>query len=211
MTQILDAAALTAVTANTEPYPYFAVEKAILPQYIAGIMADFPDIESGGSHTLEGLSAGPAFNALIDELNGPAFRQCISEKLAMDLHELPMIVTLRAHSRAKDGRVHTDSKSKIATILIYFNDDWTAETGRLRVLNSNNMDDMVAEISPNAGSLFAFKVTDNCWHGYPAYEGVRRSIQINFVADAAAVQKHHHRHGFTAKLKSLKTRLTGKK
>jgi SM-20-related protein len=114
-----------------------------------------------------------------------------------------MVITLRGYSRAKDGRIHTDSKSKMATILIYFNDEWVAETGKLRILRSEDMDDYVAEVAPNAGTMIAFKVTDNCWHGYPAFEGTRQSIQINFVEDDKAATKHGRRHGWTAKLKKL--------
>lgn len=207
MTHYLNLDALASSQTRTTPYPYFVVEESIDPNRVGDVMRDFPRIENGGSYTLEDLQSGPAFSALIEELNGPEFRRLISEKLDMDLSQLPMIVTLRGVSRAKDGRIHTDSKSKIATILIYFNEPWTAATGRLRILNSNNMDDMADEVTPNAGTLLAFRVTDNCWHGYPPFEGVRRSIQINFVADDAAVKKHHHRHGWTARIKSLAKRL----
>lgn len=204
MSQLLDLEAIANSTVNPQPYPHFVLEQSILADKVGAIMRDFPALNEGGSFTLDDLETGPQFDALIEELNGTQFRQQLSSKLDLDLSVLPMIVTLRGISRAKDGRVHTDSKSKIATILIYFNEPWTSENGKLRILNSDNMDDMVSEISPNAGTLFAFKVTDNCWHGYPAYEGSRRSIQINFVADDAAVKKHHNRHGWTAKVKGIK-------
>lgn len=205
MTELLDFQALAAAEVHQQPYPYFVVEQSLFTDRISELMQDFPELNDGGSFTLDGLATGASFDALIEELNGQEFRQQVSQKLDVDLQTLPMIVTLRGISRPKDGRIHTDSKSKIATILIYFNEPWSSETGKLRVLRSKNMDDMAAELTPNAGSMLAFKVTDNCWHGYPAFAGVRRSIQINFVADAAAVKKHHNRHGFTAKLKGLKT------
>ncbi len=205
MTELLDFEALAAAEVHQQPYPYFVVEQSLITDRVSELMQDFPELNDGGSFTLDGLATGASFDALIEELNGQEFRQQVSQKLDVDLQTLPMIVTLRGISRPKDGRIHTDSKSKIATILIYFNEPWSSETGKLRVLRSKNMDDMAAELTPNAGSMLAFKVTDNCWHGYPAFAGVRRSIQINFVADAAAVKKHHNRHGFTAKLKGLKT------
>ena len=210
MTQLLNIQALEAAAPHSQPYPFFMVEQSLNIERIDELMRDFPAMEEGGSFTLDGLNTGPSFDALIEEFNGPEFRRQVSEKLDLDLSQLPMIVTLRGISRAKDGRVHTDSKTKIATILIYFNEPWTAQTGKLRVLNSDQMDDMFSEVTPNAGTLFAFKVTDNCWHGYPAHEGIRRSIQINFVADDAAVQKHHDRHGWTAKLKGIKNLFGGK-
>lgn len=204
MTNILNIESLKEASTHYEPFPYFVVEQSISTDHINTVLDEFPDIKHGGSFTLDKLESGPTFNSLIEEINGQAFREQISSKLGLDLQTLPMVVTLRGISRAKDGRVHTDSKSKIATILIYFNEDWTSDSGKLRILHSNNMDDMAAEVAPNAGTLLAFKVTDNCWHGYPSFEGQRRSIQINFVADDKAIKKHHNRHAWTAKLKSLK-------
>lgn len=209
MTELLDLTALKNATVNQQPFPYFVIKQSLIVDKVNSLMRDFPIIEEGGSFTLDDLESGPQFDALIAELNGSEFRQQISEKLTLDLSVLPMIVTLRGYSREKDGRVHTDSKSKIATILIYFNEEWTAEGGKLRILNSDNMEDSVAEVVPNAGTMLGFRVTDDCWHGHPPYEGSRRSIQINFVADEAAVKKHHNRHGFTAKLKSLKKLFSG--
>jgi SM-20-related protein len=208
-TELLNLTALNDVVVNQQPYPFFVIEQSLVADSIDAIMQDFPAIDEGGSFTLDGLKTGPAFDALIEELNGSAFRQLISKKLGLDLSVLPMIVTLRGYSREKDGRVHTDSTSKIATILIYFNEKWTAQGGKLRILNSQNMEDSVTEVVPNAGTMLGFVVTDDCWHGHPPFEGSRRSIQINFVADQAAVKKHHNRHGFTAKLKGIKKLFSG--
>ena len=83
------------------------------------------------------------------------------------------------------------------------NESWDAATGRLRILNnSQDMEDYVDEIIPGPGSLVAFKVTDNCWHGYPSFEGTRRSIQINFLTSEAAGNKHRFFHKLSAKLKN---------
>lgn len=203
MTKILDLNAVSAAQTSATPYPHFIVERSVETAALKEVLADFPQITAGGSFALSEVSPGPRFKALLDELNGKAFRALISEKLDIDLHDRPMVITLRGISRAKDGRIHTDSKSKMATILIYFNEEWQAETGRLRILRSENMDDFTKEVTPNAGAMLAFKVTENCWHGYPAYEGVRQSIQINFVEDDRAANKHGRRHGWTAKLKKL--------
>ncbi len=203
MSRLLDLNAVAAAKINEAPYPFFTVGRSVFDKYVEEVLHDFPKINSGGSFALSEVTPGARFNELLEELNGSAFREIISEKLQLDLRDRPMVITLRGVSRAKDGRIHTDSKSKMATILIYFNEPWTAENGKLRVLESENMDDYVAEISPDAGAMIAFKVTENCWHGYPAYEGTRQSIQINFVEDDKAANKHGRRHGWTAKLKKL--------
>ena len=203
MSRLLNLDAVTSAQTKLKPFPYFIVDRSVSDTFADEILNDFPEITSGGSYALSEVNPGPRFNELLEELNGAAFRDIISRKLELDLRERPMVITLRGVSRAKDGRIHTDSKSKMATILIYFNKPWVSDTGKLRVLNSENMEDYVEEITPNTGSMIAFKVTDDCWHGYPAYEGIRQSIQINFVEDDKAANKHGRRHGWTAKLKKL--------
>jgi SM-20-related protein len=203
MNKILDLDAVSSSATNSQPYPHFVVDSSISSEFVKEVLNDFPDIPSGGSYALTDVDPGSRFKELLEELNGREFREIISNKLEIDLHDRPMVITLRGLSRAKDGRIHTDSKSKMATILIYFNEPWQDENGRLRILRSENMDDFVSEVAPNAGTMIAFKVTDKCWHGYPAYEGRRQSVQINFVEDDRAATKHGKRHGWTAKIKKL--------
>jgi len=203
MSSILDLKAVSDARINSDPFPFFVVENVIAPESVDSVHRAFPEISAGGSFALTEVNPGRAFNNLLEELNQPEFREIISGKLGLDLRDRPMVITLRGQSRAKDGRIHTDSKSKMATILIYFNEQWESETGRLRILRSENMEDFVSEVAPNVGTMIAFKVTDNCWHGYPAFEGLRQSIQINFVEDDRAANKHGKRHGWTAKLKKL--------
>ncbi|MDX1693452.1 MAG: 2OG-Fe(II) oxygenase [Ketobacteraceae bacterium] len=204
MTQMLDLKAIEDASVSTDPYPYFVVDQSISSEEVSAVLRDFPVIDKGGSFPLDQLECGPHMDALVKELDSEAFRGLIEKKLDIDLSGRPMTVTARGYSRAKDGRIHTDSKSKLITVLIYLNESWESSEGRLRVLkNGEDMDDYVSEIPPTAGKLFAFKVTPNCWHGYPPYEGRRQSIQVNFVADEKAFNKHQSRHGLTAKLKSL--------
>jgi len=203
MSSILDLQAVSAAPTLQAPYPHFIVDRSVSMEHVQGVLEDFPAIAAGGSFALSEVNPGPRFSALLEELNNSEFRELISDKLDIDLRDRPMVITLRGVSRAKDGRIHTDSKSKMATVLIYFNPAWEADTGKLRILRSENMEDYVAEVAPEAGAMIAFKVTDNCWHGYPAFEGSRQSIQINFVEDDKAANKHGRRHGWTAKLKKL--------
>jgi hypothetical protein len=206
MSNILDLHAISAAQTQIRPYPHFVVNHSVSMECVAGVLRDFPQITAGGSFALSEVAPGPQFNALLEELNNSDFRELISTKLDIDLRDRPMVITLRGISRARDGKIHTDSKSKMATILIYFNSAWEADTGKLRILRSENMDDYVTEVAPDAGTMIAFKVTDHCWHGYPSFEGTRQSIQINFVADDKAANKHGRRHGWTAKLKKLLSR-----
>jgi hypothetical protein len=204
MQNVLKLDALAASILKTDPYPYFSVDQAIEPSRVDDVIKGFPVINDGGSYNIDDVDMSPAFKELIDSIDTPAFRRIICDKFDVEVMDLPMMITLRGHSRKKDGRIHTDSKTKVATILIYLNDSWSAETGKLRVLRSaDDMDDYVEEIAPGPGSLLAFKVTDNCWHGYPSFEGKRQSIQINFLTSEAAGNKHRFFHRLSARLKSL--------
>ena len=205
MNNILNLDALQSAPLNTDPYPYFTVPHSIQEQAVGAVINDFPKIQDGGSYKLDDVKYGPEFDNLLKSLDTPEFRKILCDKFDVDVMDLPMMITLRGYSRKKDGRIHTDSKTKVLTILIYLNEDWTAETGRLRVLRSaDDMEDYVAEIVPGPGSMMAFKVTDNGWHGYPAFEGQRQSIQINFLTSEAANSKHRFFHGLSAKLKKLR-------
>tara|TARA_B110001469_G_C9555621_1_gene275609 strand:- start:276 stop:878 length:603 start_codon:yes stop_codon:yes gene_type:complete len=188
---------------KTEPFPYFVIPQSLDESQLVKLVQEFPDIQSGGSFNKEDLDLSPTYQALHDALDGPGFRQALSEKFDVDVTESPLMLTYRGFSRKKDGRIHTDSKSKLLTILIYFNDNWPAETGKLRILNSDNMHDIAEEVNPTAGCMIAFKVTDNCWHGYPSFEGTRNAIQVNFLASDGASRKHKFFHKISAKLKSF--------
>lgn len=191
------------VTAN--PYPHMIIENFIRLEKITAICEDFPNINQPGSFSLSDIACEGEFANLIVALESADFRNSIAEQFAIDLTNRPITITARGYSRdERDGRVHTDSKSKLITVLLYFNPVWAVSGGRLRVLNSNHIDDYHAEVPPAAGTCIIFKVTDNCWHGYTPYTGIRRAIQLNFVASeqSANYQLFHHR--LSAKLKALK-------
>lgn len=204
MEQILKLDALKNATVTQEPYPFFVVQNALADDCVSSIIESFPKIEQGGSFNIEDVEINPIFQNFLDSLDTVEFRQILTDKFGIDVMQQPMMVTLRGYSRQKDGRIHTDSKTKLLTILIYLNSSWDAPTGRLRILNNDkNMDDYVAEIDAGAGTLVAFKVTENGWHGYIPFEGKRQSIQINFLTDDKANAKHRFVHGLSAKVKKL--------
>jgi SM-20-related protein len=188
---------------KTEPFPYFSIAQSMVKEKLADLVKDFPLITRGGSFNKEALVLSGHYQALHDSLDSMDFRQVLSEKFDVDVTTSPIMLTYRGFSRQKDGRVHTDSKTKLLTILIYFNDSWSAKTGKLRILNSDDMGDIAEEVDPTAGCMIAFKVTDNCWHGYPPFEGTRNAIQVNFLASEAASKKHKFFHNISAKLKSI--------
>ncbi|MFW2078023.1 2OG-Fe(II) oxygenase [Acinetobacter sp. ULE_I010] len=204
MTSILKLDALKNAEVSHTPYPYFIVENALADSEVQGVIQDFPKIEQGGSYNIEDVEIKPNFDRFLKSLDTPEFRQILTDKFDVNVMEHPMMVTLRGYSRQKDGRIHSDSKSKLLTILIYLNESWDAPNGRLRILNNDNdINNYVTEINAGPGSLVAFKVTDNGWHGYIPYEGQRQSIQINFLTSEKANAKHKFFHGLSAKMKKI--------
>lgn len=205
MSRLLRLDALASAPLKTDPYPYFSVDQAIDTQHVGDVIRDFPRLVDGGSFNLSDVIIRPHFQRLLQELDTPEFRKILCDKFAVDVMTLPMMVTLRGYSRQKDGKIHTDSKSKVLTILIYLNERWDHPTGRLRILrNRHDINDYVEEVSAGPGQLIAFKVTDNGWHGYVPYEGQRQSIQINFLVNEKANSKHRFIHALSAKIKALR-------
>ena len=164
-----------------------------------------------GSHPPSQLSISGKFKALLDELQDEAFRKAIEKKFNIDLTGRPTMYTVRGFLRSTDGSIHTDSETKIITVLIYLNEDWGAEGGKLRILrNGTDLEDYVAEVPPSLGTLLVFKRSDKSWHGHKPFEGQRRVVQMNWVLDNDVVNREQRRHSLSTQFKKLKNFLTGR-
>ncbi len=187
-----------------DPYEYLIVPGFLQAEAIPAIARDYPRIDSAGSFPLSGLKTGPAFDALVKELMGPAMRDAFAAKFGVDLSDRPTTITARGRCQARDGQIHTDTASKILTVLIYMNDDWEQAGGRLRVLRSgDDLDDYAAEVPPAAGTLLAFRRSDRSWHGHAPFIGERRVLQLNWVTDIAVVRREERRHKVSAWFKNF--------
>ena len=204
----IDLAAFDAAPAAREPFPFVLVPRFVKPEAMAAINADYPLVTHPGSFPLPTLKYGPAFAALMQAIQGPEFTRAVESKLGMDLNGRPIMVTARGVSAARDGQIHTDSRTKLVTVLIYMNNAWESKTGRLRLLRRpDNLDDMIAEVPPDEGTLLVFRNDPNAWHGFHAFEGPRRVIQLNWVTDMGVVRREQLRHRVSAFFK----RLTGRR
>jgi SM-20-related protein len=192
----LDLANFRATPLTTMPFEYLIVPGFVREGTQDALNADYPAIREHGSFPVGQLSYGPAFQTFLDELESDEFRAAFEEKFRLDLAGRPTTTTVRGQCSAKDGRIHTDSKSKIITALIYMNPVWEQPGGRLRLLRSgSDLDDVIAEIPPAAGTLLAFKRAANSWHGHKPFVGERRVIQFNWVTTEGnrriAMLRHH--------------------
>ncbi len=190
----LDAFKATPLAA--EPFQHLVVPGFIGPAALAAINADYPKISTSGSFPVDQVTFGEAFQALLDELESDEFREAFEEKFGLDLAGRPTVTTVRGRCDARDGKIHTDSTSKIITVLIYVNESWEQQGGRLRLLRSaDDLDDIILEVPPVAGTLLAFKRSDNSWHGHEPFVGERRVIQFNWLTSEGnrqiAMLRHH--------------------
>jgi hypothetical protein len=205
----LDLEAFRAVPLTREPFQYLIVPGFVRAGGRAAINADYPKISERGSFPVAQLSYGPAFGEFLEELESDEFRHAFEEKFGLDLAGRPTTTTVRGQCSPKDGQIHTDSKSKIVTVLIYMNSGWEQPGGRLRLLNSgSDLDDVIVEVPPHEGTLIAFKRSDNSWHGHKPFSGERRVIQFNWVTSEGdrriAMLRHHVSAPFKRVLAALK-------
>jgi SM-20-related protein len=198
----LDAFVATALT--REPFPFLMVPRFVKPGAMEAINADYPHVVHPGSFPLPSLKYGPAFAGFIEAIQGPDFTCAVAKKFGIALDGKPTMVTARGVSAARDGQIHTDSRTKIITVLIYMNNAWEAPGGRLRLLRGpGDLEDVIAEVPPDEGTLVIFKNQPNAWHGFHSFEGPRRVIQLNWVTGMDVVKREQTRHRISAFFKRL--------
>ncbi len=99
-------------------YPFFTLDNCLIDNSSSAALAgDFPDIKSGGSIPPSSINLKGSVKKLISDLESQEMKAILEEKLNVDLSNSEIVTTLRGYSRKKDGKIHTDSKSKIITLL----------------------------------------------------------------------------------------------
>jgi hypothetical protein len=201
---LIDAAAFAAAPLRRTPFDYLVVPGFVPAEAAFAAAASFPGPDLPGVLPAPARSPDTVFGRLLTALRSPRTTAAFAEKFGLPLSADTLMVTLRARTRPVDGRIHTDSATKRITALLYLNGDWDAAGGRLRLLRGpDDIEDMIAEVPPLAGTLLAFRRTDNSWHGHKPFEGARRAVMLNWMVDAATARRELRRHALTAGLKRL--------
>jgi SM-20-related protein len=179
---LIDINAVRAAQLHTDPFDFMVAPGFLAPEALRQANADYPAIDTAANHALENLQYGPAFEALMAELRDSSFAAVLGERFDMDLVALPTTITVRKFCERTDGNIHTDHKSKVITVLVYFNEQWDHAEGQLRMLRGkDNIEDYVAQVPPLGGTLLAFRRTDHSWHGHTQFVGERRMVQLNYL------------------------------
>ncbi|MBB3228805.1 hypothetical protein FHW69_003450 [Luteibacter sp. Sphag1AF] len=170
---------------HLEPFPFMIAHGQLPDEARSDLERDFPQYASAGFFPYDASDCGPSVNDLVEQMSSPAFAAAIGRQLGIDnLGQYPTLITLCRLLNRRHGTIHTDSKSKVATALIYLNQQWPdTSDGCLRFLRSiDNIDDTVApELKPLFGEFAVFRRTENSFHGHLPYEGERRVIQVAWL------------------------------
>jgi hypothetical protein len=187
-----------------EPFEFIVLPGFIPRAAAEAAAASFPGPDIPGVLPAPRDPSDTTFGHLLRALRDPGVTAAFGAKFGLSLTTDTLMVTLRARTRPFDGVIHNDSETKRVTALIYLNSDWDQLGGRLRLLRGpNDIDDMIAEVPPEAGTLIAFRRSSRSWHGHKPYEGVRRSIMLNWMVNEATARRELRRHTVSAGIKRL--------
>jgi len=196
---------IAAAELRPDPYPYIVVPDAIALDDAREVAEDFPDVEAPGSFSVHEVPSGPEFESFLLDLEGDRLRQILADKFGIDLAGKPIITNARTVFRRSDGNIHTDAGRKLITVLFYFNEGDVAERTALRILNgSRSLSDAAAVIPAAMGTMVAFAVTPNCWHGNHPMVGKRLSVQMNYLG----AERTHKHERFSRPMRRLWHKLT---
>ena len=199
---MLDLNHIRAAPVRQAPFPYFIVNDAISAAESAQVADAFPLVNRPGAVDVDETEFGTSFGAMLHDLGSERFRQLVGEKLEIDLADRDTVINVRAQTRLTDGNIHTDTPSKLVTVLLYFNRSGQAEDTGLRILNNGkDIDNYVEEIPSTLGTMVVFKVTPNCWHGHKPFAGKRHSLQLNYLSGVKTIGKHQLAHRLVGRMK----------
>ena len=194
-----------------EPFPFMVAHGQLTDDVRADLDHDFPAYVSAGFFPYIAEECGPTINTLVHDLTSAAFADAVGKRLGIDnLAQYPTLVTLCRLLNKRHGTIHTDSKSKVVTALIYLNKQWPdTSDGCLRFLHSiDDIDSIVApQLIPLYGEIAAFKRCDNSFHGHLPYEGERRVIQVAWLTSEDEKLRKTKRGKFSRAFKKLFGRL----
>ncbi|HEY8683096.1 MAG TPA: 2OG-Fe(II) oxygenase, partial [Rhodanobacter sp.] len=194
-------------TVLQHPFPFMVAHGQLPDEARNDLDRDFPQYTSAGFFPYDPSDCGPTVNALIENMTTPAFASAVGQRLGIDnLGQYPTLVTLCRLLNKRHGTIHTDSKSKVATALIYLNSQWPdTSDGCLRFLHKiDDIDSIVTpELTPLYGEFAVFKRCENSFHGHLPYEGERRVIQVAWLTSEKEKLRKTKRGKFSRAFKKL--------
>ena len=192
---------------RAQPFAFLIAREQLPAGAVTGLHEDFPKYSGAGFFPYDPADCGPSVNRLVDELTDPKVASEIGTRLGIEnLGQYPTLVTLCRALNRRHGTIHTDSRSKVATALLYLNETWPdTSDGCFRFLNRiDDIDDLAApEIRPVYGNLAVFRRSDHSFHGHLPFEGERRVIQVAWLTSEKEKQRKTQRGKLSRLFKKL--------
>ncbi len=190
-----------------QPFSYLIAGGMLRADAREALQHDFPRYPEAGFFPHRADDCGASVNALIAQILAAGFADALGDRLGVTgLSKLPALVTLCSRLNRRHGTIHTDSRSKVVTALVYLENDWPhGSEGCLRFLSRiDDIESLVApELLPIYGNLAAFRRAENSFHGHLPHEGERRVVQVAWLTSEDELLRKQKRGRFTHWLKRL--------
>lgn len=114
---------------------------------------------------------------LAEAFTSAEYRRLLGGLVGCATDDLCVDAALCVYERACWLSPHTDREMRVVTQIVYLNREWdSAWGGSLRLLRSDRMDDIAAEVVPAFNRSVVFRRAENSWHAVaPLASGVDRS------------------------------------
>lgn len=190
-----------------EPFPFFVARQQLPFDMNEPLQRDFPQKQGAGYLPYEEVQCGQVLKDLVDYMTSDKFSDAVGDILGIEkLSQYPTMVSISKQLNKRHGTIHTDGKAKVATVLMYLNEDWMNNSaGCLRFLNKiDDIEDLVVpEIPPVFGTLVGFKRCDNSFHGHLPFEGERHVVQVAWVVSEEEKLRKMKRGGLSKVIKKI--------
>jgi SM-20-related protein len=114
---------------------------------------------------------------LAEAFTSAEYRRLLGGLVGCETDDLGVHAALCVYERGCWLSPHTDREMRVVTQVVYLNREWdSAWGGSLRLLRSDRMEDVAAEVIPAFNSSVVFRRAQNSWHAVaPLATGVDRS------------------------------------
>jgi hypothetical protein len=204
---VLDVGRIEGRALEQEPYAWAFVDRLFAASDAEALAASFPrdhfkkvagyDGEKGYSYlsrSLVHMGAGtpshpeglsPAWRLLAADLLSPAYRRALAELTGRELAGAAMEINVIRYGPGAWLGPHLDLKEKLATHILYFNEEWRSEDGGcLRILRSADPSDVATEVLPVVGNSAVLVRSERSWHAVSRVQDgctrSRRSVNVIF-------------------------------
>jgi hypothetical protein len=209
---VIDFDALASARLSDDPYKWALVDRAVEPGDALTLLERFPDsgywqitgddgekrytyaarplVTLGASHAALVGPLDPAWQQVAADLVSPEYRRSLGHLIGRSLDDCLMEASVWRWDAAAHLGAHLDMDTKVVTHVFYFSHRWETDWGGcLRILNSQDTDDVVAEIPPRLGTASVLVRSDRSWHAVSPVDTTaaepRRSLIVTWFAPGA--------------------------